>query len=147
MTKVSQLWAQVSTRSDELAERGSRLLINGERRTYRRALEEAPDVGGVYAVFKGQKLLYVGESADLRHRLGNLKRTRTHTLRRSVGKECFHASIGAKGKFPDRIEARLDQFLFRKCRYCFLPVRFGRKEIESWSIRTRKPRHNAGDNE
>lgn len=142
MTKAEQLWLAVTKRADALAKYARRLLMSEAKRPHGLASANAPSAGGVYVVFNGRRLLYVGETADLKRRLRNLKRTRTHTLRRSVGRRHFRAEAGADGKFPAEIEAKLDKFLLEKCRYSFLPIRFGRKEVESFIIRRDKPTYN-----
>ncbi len=142
MAKADQLWLTVTKRADALAGYARRLLMKEPKRRYAEVSVAASSAGGVYAVFKGRTLLYVGETKNLKHRLGNLKRTRTHTLRRSVGTYLLKARTGTDGKFPGRIEDRLDRFLFGECRYAVLPIRFGRKEVEAFIIRKDKPTYN-----
>ena len=45
-----------------------------------------PAKAGVYAIFENGELVYVGEGASLSERLSKLKSTRTHTLRRKIGR-------------------------------------------------------------
>ena len=144
MGKSDSLWRRVGNSAELLAEHGAGLLMKARKMTYRVALKEAQAVGGVYAVWNGRTLMYVGESVDLRRRFNSLKDPRGHILRKSLGRDRFTSRIQADGKFPARIEGKLDDFLFEKCRYAFLPVGFGRKEVEKWAIRTRNPEHKKG---
>ena len=186
MTKDEQLWLAVTKSADALAKYARRLLMSEAKRTHGHpsprlrltsvasakevglASANAPTAGGVDVVFNGRRLLYVGETADLKRRLRNLKRRWGHdacalamsnkgsnvplalqrvtvvspSTRRSVGRKRFRAKTGADGRFPAQIEAKLDKFLLEECRYSFLPIRFGRKEVESFLIRRDKPTHN-----
>jgi hypothetical protein len=44
-----------------------------------------PKRAGVYAVFHGKRIIYVGESGSLKGRMQDLRRTENHTLRRQLG--------------------------------------------------------------
>src|SRR4051812_35512834 len=48
-----------------------------------------PKAPGVYVIFIGGKVVYVGESGSLRARMKDLRETRNHTFRRSHGKALF----------------------------------------------------------
>jgi hypothetical protein len=48
-----------------------------------------PTKAGVYAVFDGKRLIYVGETGSLRGRMKDLRDTRNHTLRRQIGAAKF----------------------------------------------------------
>jgi len=100
----------------ELSKRGWRSLV--------------PRGGGVYVIWlKGQEMrpLYVGETAHLHERLGDLARTLNHTFRRQVKKQLERGkrTIG---------ERELSAHIERRFRISYLPVSFGRKELEEYLI-------------
>ena len=52
-------------------------------------LMAAPKALGIYFVFHNDKVVYVGESANLYKRMKDLSSTYNHTLRRKLGKALF----------------------------------------------------------
>jgi len=86
---------------------------------------------GVYAVFNKDKMVYVGESANLKERMKEVKRTYNHSFRRKLGKHLYPDSIIAKGKFPPDIEEALNKYYIQNIYFTFVVVSFGRLEIES----------------
>lgn len=89
---------------------------------------------GVYALFEGERLRYVGESACIAARLADLFRTRNHTCRRSMGRERFgdrpdYVAATTKRNFPPEIERLLSEYM-RGLQFVAVPVVIGRKEIE-----------------
>ena len=50
------------------------------------AFERAPAKAGIYGIWKGETLEYVGETGNLKKRIGDLRDTRNHTFRHSIGK-------------------------------------------------------------
>jgi hypothetical protein len=107
-------------------------------------------VPGVYAIFKGETLLYVGETGCLSKRLNDLRSTYNHSFRRSYGKDIFAgrrgvSQVSSRRRFPDKIELLVNEEL-QKLSICVLPIEFGRKEVEEYIIgRTprSKPTYNA----
>jgi hypothetical protein len=109
--------------------------------------KQFPASPGVYAVFDEKNLIYVGESGSLRERMGDLRETRHHTLRRQLGAVMFgdqtdfrHGS--SKARFPDSIEAVLNEYIRGHLTVNVVVVNLGRKEIEELLINREKPKFN-----
>lgn len=103
-----------------------------------------PNVPGVYALFDQDILVYVGQTGDLRGRMRDLRDTRNHTLRRSLGCHKFstHSAFvraTASTKFSDPVEIELDAYMATSISVCAKMVRWGRLEIEEHLIAKHKP--------
>ncbi len=90
---------------------------------------------GVYVIFFKEKLVYVGETGNLRGRMKDLLDSRHHTLRRSIGGIHFsnvkgYRKADSKNKFPRHIEERVALWVTKNCKISVLPVSLGRKELE-----------------
>ena len=108
-----------------------------------------PNEAGIYALFKKSKLIYVGETSSIKGRMNYLRRTENHTVRRSIGNKIFSKvkgfkKVNNKTKFPDHIEARIDEYM-KKLDVAVLPMNFGRKETEEHIIREYSPIFNFKD--
>lgn len=94
-----------------------------------------PDFPGVYALFEKikdeYKLIYIGETGNLRDRMNDVCRTVNHTFRRQLGNKRFMVEKQKKKKFADEVEAALNAFFDNHLYVSFLQVNFGRTEIES----------------
>lgn len=109
---------------------------------------QAPNKSGVYSVCKGSKIIYVGETGNLRGRMSDLLDSRHHVLRRSLGRSLFSKRRGfaeatTKVKFPEQFEILLNRHIERHVRICIVAVVLGRKEIEERLIELHKPTFNA----
>jgi hypothetical protein len=92
------------------------------------------NVSGVYALFEGtDKLIYVGESGNLRDRMNEINRTVNHSFRKQLGASRF-GGIKSRKKFTDEVENLLDTFFKDHLYVSFIEVNFGRLEIESFII-------------
>ena len=103
-----------------------------------------PEAPGVYCIFDGDVLVYVGETGDLRGRMRDLKETRNHTFRRNLGTKLFKdrddfAPASASTCFPSALEVELSQYMGKQISVCGMVVHFGRKEIEEYLIATHRP--------
>ncbi len=99
--------------------------------------KQFPAVAGVYVAFENGRIVYVGETDNLQCRMGSLRDSRNHTLRRSVGDRHFSKLKGytkatTRQKFPDDIEERLERLLRTTFEVAILPLAIGRKEFEDW---------------
>lgn len=91
---------------------------------------------GVYIIWEkaSGKPVYVGETSALLARMGDLGRTVNHTFRRIARKKCGAASSS---------ESDLSAILAARYEIAFMPVDFGRAEIEEYLIlRFRKTLYN-----
>lgn len=103
--------------------------------------ENFPNEPGVYVVWeKGEENpVYVGETGNIRERMGDFKNTLNHTLRRTVGRENFKHAEGfeaatSKKKFPEHIEKLVDDYFRENLTVSCLPTYLGRKEFEEYII-------------
>jgi hypothetical protein len=90
-----------------------------------------PKKAGVYAVFYKEKLFYTGETANLKERMMEVKRTYNHSFRKKLGKFLYPDAVVNSGKFEKFIEDELDNHYKTNLEFTFKVVNFGRLEIES----------------
>ena len=89
-----------------------------------------PAKSGVYALYQGKKLVWVGESGDLSGRARDLFRTKNHSFRRLLGAKLlrdrsdFEPATSKKSFSPEI------KFMERKLTFLVVPVAVGRIEIE-----------------
>lgn len=100
-------------------------------------IKKMPSEPGIYAVFEKDKLVYIGESGNIKGRMKDLRDSRHHQLRRNIGKIKFsdiegYIDANSKVKFPEHIDNEIDNYLNRKCLVSILPLYFGRKEFEEY---------------
>lgn len=107
----------------------------------------APITAGVYAIYEGENIIYVGESGSLRGRMRDLRRTMNHTFRRSLGRSLYtdhpeFAPATSKRKFSATIESSLSAYMESGIRIRVLTVLFGRAEFEEFLISKYNPKLN-----
>lgn len=99
--------------------------------------EHFPKESGVYAVFENSKLIYIGETSELRARMGDLRRTYNHTLRNKLG--VLRLKSEREGnKFSDEVENKLDAYMEKNISITFHALSFGRIEVESRLVQKHK---------
>jgi GIY-YIG catalytic domain len=96
-----------------------------------------PQEAGVYVLKENSKLVYVGETGNLRGRMNDLLDTRHHSVRRTIGKKYFNNVKGfipatTKIKFPDHIERLVNKYITENLKIAYLRVPLGRKELEEF---------------
>lgn len=111
------------------------------------ANQKVPNEPGVYAVFEGGNLVYVGESGSLRDRMIDLLDSRHHQLRRNIGRKLFRHHAGfedanSRTKFPPPIELQVEDYIQRTLKIAHYPIYLGRKEIEEKLFETKSPKYN-----
>lgn len=96
--------------------------------------EIIPNKSGVYALYEGtDKLIYIGETDNLRDRMNEINRTVNHSFRTQLGVSRF-GGIKSRQKFTDNVEILLDTFFKDHLYVSFIEVNFGRLEIETFII-------------
>ena len=98
---------------------------------------EIPSEAGVYALRENEKIVYVGETGNLKGRMNDLLDSRHHTVRRTIGQKLFSTMEGfqkatTKSKFPEHIESLVNEHICTKLSLAFLEVKLGRKELEEF---------------
>ena len=93
-----------------------------------------PNKPGVYAIFKDDKLLWIGETGNIRKRMGDLCRTVNHSFRRILGNKLYGEVATSKKKFSDVTEKKLDIHFHKNLKVTFLEVDLGRLELEEQII-------------
>ena len=105
-----------------------------------------PRDAGVYAFFKDDEIVYVGETGSIQGRMNDMRNSQHHTLRRNVGAREFcdvldFEKASSHKKFPPHIEEMVIDFL-GSLEVKALPISFGRKEIEEHLINKYSPIYN-----
>lgn len=98
-----------------------------------------PKLPGIYVVWNGDnQIVYVGETSNLQERMNDLKDTRHHTLRRTVGNmefsiESDFQKASSKLKFSPRIENMVAAFFEANLSLTYCATKIGRKEFEEYN--------------
>tara|TARA_B100000989_G_scaffold287444_1_gene257075 strand:+ start:567 stop:1034 length:468 start_codon:yes stop_codon:yes gene_type:complete len=108
---------------------------------------KVPNAAGIYAILESGNIVYIGETACLRARTRDLLSTYNHTFRRKFGVERFAGEEGfilatSRKKFPVHIEDMIDESYKNLLRISYMPVAFGRKEVETMLISKFQPAYN-----
>ena len=94
-----------------------------------------PSSPGVYVFKDMDKIVYVGETGNLRGRMKDLLDSRHHTIRRTIGVKFYSTIVGfvkatTKIKFPEHIEILVNEHICENLLLAYIPVTLGRKELE-----------------
>jgi hypothetical protein len=92
-----------------------------------------PDSAGIYAIFENSKLIYIGQTSELRSRMSDIRRTYNHTFRKKLGILRLKGKI-IKNKFSDEIEEKLNTYMVDKLYFTYYEVPFGRLEVETFLV-------------
>ncbi|MFA7421261.1 MAG: hypothetical protein WCZ90_16375 [Melioribacteraceae bacterium] len=90
-----------------------------------------PKKAGVYAIFYKDILVYVGETANLKERMKEVKRTVNHSFRKKLGKFLNPKAKIMNGKYPQELEEQLNIEFKNNIEFTFKEINFGRIEIEN----------------
>ncbi|WP_298247334.1 GIY-YIG nuclease family protein [uncultured Christiangramia sp.] len=93
-----------------------------------------PSEAGIYAIYDQDNLVYVGETANLKERMKEVKRTYNHSFRKKLGKFLVEGSKIVKGKFGEKLELRLNDYYLERINFRYKEINFGRLEVESYLI-------------
>lgn len=91
------------------------------------------NVPGIYALFEGSVLIYVGETGDLLKRMSDITRTVNHSFRKQIGARKFKGIKSSK-KFDMEIEELIDGYFDNNLYIKFMEINFGRLEIETYLV-------------
>jgi predicted GIY-YIG superfamily endonuclease len=127
-----------SLKKNELVIESERLLLSGNKIKFsfdKNWSNNFTKLAGVYAVFCNDDLLYIGESASIKERMKEIKRTINHSFRKKLGKHLFNDAVLTKGKYDLEIENSLNEYYLTNIYVSFIEVEFGRIEIEEELIK------------
>lgn len=101
----------------------------------------------VYIFWEGNSICYVGESACMKGRMGDLLNTKNHTIRRNFGNCYFfnhplYEKPSSKKSFCPEIEALLIHKMESDLSLSFLYTELGRKELEEFIFEKYSPTYN-----
>jgi predicted GIY-YIG superfamily endonuclease len=125
-------------RKNELVNECERLLLSGNKIKFsfdKNWSNNFTKLAGVYAVFCNDDILYIGESASIKERMKEIKRTINHSFRKKLGKHLYKDAALNKGKFADEIEKLLNEYYITNIYVSFVEITFGRIEIEEELIK------------
>jgi hypothetical protein len=89
-----------------------------------------PNQPGVYAIFEKGEFVYIGETADIRERMRDVRRSYNHTFRKKIGKTRLNANIEGN-LFAPETELALDNYMVENLEFTCYALIFGRKEVEA----------------
>ena len=100
-------------------------------------LASIKNVPGVYVFIESNRIVYVGETGNLKGRMKDLRDSRHHNVRRHIGERYYsnekgYAPASSKQKFPDNIEKLVEKHLTSKLKLSCLEIELGRKEVEEF---------------
>jgi predicted GIY-YIG superfamily endonuclease len=142
------LWNRVQTQKSELLKQGEEIVFNQKFSSWFDA--NAESVAGLYIVKDKNKIIYIGESSDIRERHNtHCGTTYFSALRRHIGTDILSYELkeknGKKKYFTDTEDKKVTDYL-RGTIATFHPVSFGRYELEEYLIRKYRPLLNRKDN-
>jgi len=143
------LWDKVQQCSSDLMQEGEEKILNTKFIPWFDI--PLPSMAGLYLVKNASdKLIYIGESSDIKERLlTHSTRTYFSALRRHIGTNILSFNLqeqnGKKRYFSDNEDKTVTDFL-RGCKARVFPVQFGRFEFEEFLIKKHRPLLNRKDN-
>ena len=148
LKKQNGLWDKVQNQKKEF-------LIQGEEHVLKQKFApwfeiNIKSTAGLYIVKNKGEIIYIGESSDIKERHStHSKTTYFSALRRHIGTEILDYKLqernGKKKYFEDKNDKKVTEFL-NGTTAVFLPVSFGRYELEEYLIKKHKPLLNRKDN-
>jgi predicted GIY-YIG superfamily endonuclease len=136
------LWQHIQTNKENFVQSGELALNNIQTTDWNSA--EPPQLAGLYWIEHATNgLIYIGESSDISERF-NSHSTRTYisAFRRNLGTTLLDFKLktkkGRKRYFSKQEENELNRFI-EQCFVRFMPIQFGRYELEEYLINKYQP--------
>lgn len=132
-TAPTEIWNEVQNDASNILAQGAAAFKKSKTVNWDKA--DPDDVAGIYQLKDHQgKLLYVGESNNVNeHWKKHSNAAYFSALRRNIGSTMLGFDLkdrsGKNRPLSDQEEIRINDFL-SKCKYGFIPVSFGRFELE-----------------
>ena len=89
-----------------------------------------PRKAGIYAIFDNDKLIYVGETANLKERMKEVKRTYNHSFRKKLGRFLVEGAKITKEKFEETLELKMNDYYLERIQFAYKELNFGRLEVD-----------------
>ena len=126
------------TELDDVLKKAENQLLNSNRIKFKKCKdwrkENVPNEPGIYAIFENDdELIYIGESGNLKDRMNEINRTVNYSFRKQFG-HIRYKGIKSRKKFADEVEILIDDYFAQNLYVSFLPINFGRLEIETFLI-------------
>lgn len=98
---------------------------------------------GVYCIYDKGEMIYVGETENLQNRMNQLRNSRHHVLRRTLGELLYSSRKNYEKattikKFSDDIEIDLEEYMKENLSVSYIRVDLGRKELEEYVMRLKE---------
>lgn len=98
-------------------------------------VKQFPEEAAVYLFRESGKICYIGETGNLKGRMGDILNTQNHTLRRNVGQHNFanhplYEKASSRKKYAPEIELLLNERIENHLTMSFILTDLGRKELE-----------------
>jgi predicted GIY-YIG superfamily endonuclease len=139
----SNHWNKLQLNYNNLLEQGENKLFSSKKYLWNEC--DVPDYPGVYIVFNGEDIIYIGESTNLFERYNtHSEKTYFSALRRHIGKTFLNLKFLQTEKkrknreFRSEDDSKISLYL-DKCEAIFFKVEIGRKELEEYLIRKYNP--------
>jgi predicted GIY-YIG superfamily endonuclease len=148
--EIDSVWREVEMLTEELLPQGEQALLGRASAPWYSAVAPPADLGIYLIRWSGsEEILYIGESTELKKRFQTHSgRTYFSALRRHIGTDMLGFELktvkGKKRYFAPEEDEGVDAFL-GECRITFLPVGFGRAELEEYAIGKHRPILNRKD--
>lgn len=135
------VWSNVQSDFRFILDEGIQEILSLPKRGL--TLLDIPDKGGVYLIYHGNELIYVGETSCLSERIEtHFSRTYFSAFRRNCGTVLLGFTLKTKNNkkryFSDEEEIELNRFL-KECFVVPYPVAIGRGELEECLINRFSP--------
>jgi len=139
----------IDTLESLIEEIENQLLLSKQYRLYSdNWTKDMPSYAGIYVIRNREKIVYVGETANIKDRMKkDMKNTQNHNVRRNIGK--YHYSdhpdyypATSKKKFAPSIESLINEFCSKFLTVSFAVVHVGRLEVEESLIARYEPIYN-----
>lgn len=96
-----------------------------------------PYKAGIYAIYDHGELIYIGESANLKLRMQEIKRTYNHSIKRILNNRHYKGVLEGR-VYSAEIEEKLNQHLLEHVTFAAKELNFGRLEMESYLMHRNK---------
>lgn len=139
--EYSGIWEEIQKQKEDLLKQGEGILFNEKYLSWFNCSPKS--TAGLYVVSDNKRIIYIGESSNISERhMTHSSRTYFSALRRSVATDLLKYELkernGKKKYLTDTEEKMVTEYL-NSTTAIFLPVSFGRYELEEHLIKKYRP--------